>query len=113
MIATLLEPKVSLYQSYLGKAYYQLKRFPEGLAALASAKRLDSHDPTPWLYTSLFLRDQNRQLPALDELRHAHLGAEVHDLQLPVVLQTLLPGEAAVTPSGACAGSRSTASTTS
>ena len=71
LIATLLEPKVSLYQSYLGKAYYQLKRFPEGLAALASAKRLDSRDPTPWLYTSLFLRDQNRQLPALDELRHA------------------------------------------
>ena len=71
LTATLLEPKVSLYQSYLGKAYYQLRRFPEGLAALATAKRLDAHDPTPWLYTSLFLRDQNRHIAALDELRHA------------------------------------------
>ena len=69
LTATLLEPKVSLYQSYLGKAYYQVQRFPEGLAALDSAKRLDPRDPTPWLYTSLFLRDQNRQVAALDELR--------------------------------------------
>ena len=71
LTATLLEPKVALYQSYLGKAYYQLERFPEGLAALASAKRLDPRDPTPWLYSSFFLRDLNRQVDALDELRHA------------------------------------------
>jgi tetratricopeptide (TPR) repeat protein len=71
LTATLLEPKVSLYQSYLGKAYYQLKRFPEGLAALASAKHLDPRDPTPWLYASFFLRDLNRQVDALEELRHA------------------------------------------
>jgi len=71
LTATLLEPKVSLYQSYLGKAYYQLQRFPEGLAALSSAKRLDPRDPTPWLYASFFLRDLNRQVDALDELRRA------------------------------------------
>jgi tetratricopeptide (TPR) repeat protein len=71
LTATLLEPKVSLYQSYLGKAYYQLQRFREGLAALESAKRLDPRDPTPWLYTSLFLRDQNRQVAALDALRES------------------------------------------
>jgi tetratricopeptide (TPR) repeat protein len=71
LTATLLEPKVSLYQSYLGKAYYQAKRFPEGLAALRTAKGLDPRDPTPWLYTSLFERDQNRQTAALDEVREA------------------------------------------
>jgi tetratricopeptide (TPR) repeat protein len=71
LTATLLEPKLSLYQSYLGKAYYQLQRFPEGLAALASAKRLDPRDPTPWLYSSFFLRDLNRQVEALDGLRTA------------------------------------------
>jgi tetratricopeptide (TPR) repeat protein len=71
LTATLLEPKVSLYQSYLGKAYYELGRFPEGLAALASAKRLDPRDPTPWLYSSFFLRDLNRHVDALDELRRA------------------------------------------
>lgn len=71
LTATLLEPRVALYQSYLGKAYYQAGRFPEGLSALASAKRLDPRDPTPWLYTSFFLRDQNEQVAALTELRAA------------------------------------------
>jgi tetratricopeptide (TPR) repeat protein len=71
LTATLLEPKVALYQSYLGKAYYQAHRFPEGLAALASAKRLDPRDPTPWLYSSLYLRDQNQQVDALTDLRQA------------------------------------------
>jgi Flp pilus assembly protein TadD len=71
LTATLLEPHVALYQSYLGKAYYQARRFPEGLSALASAKRLDPRDPTPWLYASFFLRDQNEQVAALNELRHA------------------------------------------
>ncbi len=71
LTATLLEPKVALYQSYLGKAYYQARRFSEGLSALASAKRLDPRDPTPWLYSGLFLRDQNQQVDALNELRQA------------------------------------------
>jgi tetratricopeptide (TPR) repeat protein len=71
LTATLLEPKVALYQSYLGKAYYQAGRFPEGLSALASAKRLDPRDPTPWLYSSFFLRDQNQQVAALKDLRQA------------------------------------------
>lgn len=71
LTATLLEPKVALYQSYLGKAYYQARRFPEGLSALESAKRLDPRDPTPWLYSSLYLRDRNQQVDALKELRHA------------------------------------------
>ena len=71
LTATLLEPKVSLYQSYLGKAYYQAKRFPEGLAALRTAKDLDPRDPTPWLYSSLFERDQNRQTAALNDVRQA------------------------------------------
>lgn len=71
LTATLLEPKVALYQSYLGKAYYQARRFPEGLAALDSAKRLDPRDPTPWLYGSFYLRDQNRQVEALTELKRA------------------------------------------
>lgn len=71
LTATLLEPKVALYQSYLGKAYYQASRFAEGLSALATAKRLDPRDPTPWLYASLYLRDQNQQVDALNELRQA------------------------------------------
>jgi tetratricopeptide (TPR) repeat protein len=60
LTASLLEPKISLYQSYLGKAYYQLHRFAEATAAFESAKRLDPRDPTPWLYASFLLRDENR-----------------------------------------------------
>ncbi|PWT82769.1 MAG: hypothetical protein C5B57_08150 [Blastocatellia bacterium] len=71
LTATLLEPNVALYQSYLGKAYYQANRFPQGLAALDSAKRLDPRDPTPWLYSALFRRDLNEQVDAFNELRHA------------------------------------------
>ena len=71
LVATLLDPKISLYQSYLGKAYYQLKRFTEGLAALDSGVRLDTRDPTPHLYKSFFLRDLNRDVDALEELNMA------------------------------------------
>src|SRR5262249_44144006 len=66
-----LEPNVALYQSYLGKAYYQANRFPQGLAALDSAKRIDPRDPTPWLYSALYRRDLNEQVDAFNELRHA------------------------------------------
>jgi tetratricopeptide (TPR) repeat protein len=71
LTATLLEPHVALYQSYLGKAYYQARRFSEAFAVLSTAKRLDPRDPTPWLYSSLYLRDQNRQVDALNDLKQA------------------------------------------
>jgi tetratricopeptide (TPR) repeat protein len=71
LAATLLEPKLALFQSYLGKAYYQLRRFPESLSALETAKLLDPKDPTPWLYTSIILRDLNRLVEALGELDQA------------------------------------------
>ncbi|HUX21504.1 MAG TPA: TonB-dependent receptor, partial [Spirochaetia bacterium] len=71
LVATLLDPQISLYQSYLAKAYHQERRFPEGLAVLETAKRLDPNDPTPWLYGSYFLGDMNRFGDALYDLREA------------------------------------------
>ena len=71
LTATLLDPKISLYQSYLGKAYHQTSRFAEGLSALATAKRLDPRDPTPWLYTAHVLRDRYRPAEALAEISRA------------------------------------------
>ncbi len=71
LVATLLDPQISLYQSYLAKAYHQLRRFTEGLAVLETAKRLDPNDPTPWLYGSYFLGDLNRFGDALYDLREA------------------------------------------
>jgi tetratricopeptide (TPR) repeat protein len=71
LAATTLAPRVALYQSYLGKAYAELERFPEALAVLASAGRIDPRDPTPHLYASLIQRDLNRQSVAIEELSEA------------------------------------------
>lgn len=71
LAATLLEPRVALYQSYLGKAYHQLKRHRQALAALEVAKLTDARDPTPWLYSALIYRDLNQQGRGLRELRTA------------------------------------------
>ncbi len=73
LTATLLEPKRSLYQSYLGKGYYQLRRHAEALSALQSAMRLDPLDPTPHLYTAVILGDLNRHAEALSAYRTAML----------------------------------------
>ena len=71
LIATLIEPKVSLYQSYLAKAYHQLKRSVESIATASSAGKLDPKDPTPRLYESLFLQDRFRYVEALDKMQEA------------------------------------------
>jgi tetratricopeptide (TPR) repeat protein len=73
LTATLLEPKRSLYQSYLGKGYYQLKRDAEALSALESASTLDPLDPTPHLYMAVILEDQYRHAEALSAYRTAML----------------------------------------
>ncbi len=45
--ATLLEPRVSLYQSFLGKALYQTRAFDRALEVWDYAKTLDPKDPPP------------------------------------------------------------------
>ena len=69
LIATALEPKVSIYYSYLGKAYYLQRRFDLAFIALEQAKKLDPHDPTPYLYSGIFLEDLNRPGETIKELR--------------------------------------------
>ncbi|NOY09209.1 MAG: tetratricopeptide repeat protein [Spirochaetes bacterium] len=71
LIATLLQPKISLYQSYLAKGYHQLERAEESLSTLKSAEKLDPLDPTPRLYASLFLQDSFRFVDALDKMHEA------------------------------------------
>lgn len=85
LIATLLEPKVSLYQSYMGKAYYQVaKEYARwgvkkeeavnykkylGLAekTLLNAVQLDPKDPTPYLYCGILLNDINKPVDAIEK----------------------------------------------
>ena len=70
-MATLLEPKVSLFWSYLGKALYEVKRYPEESDPLAVAKRLDPNDPTPWLYDAIRKQSINRPVEALHDLQRS------------------------------------------
>ncbi len=67
--ATLLEPLVSLYNSYLGKAFYEVKQDPSAQKYLDIAKQLDPRDPTPWLYDAIRLQSVNRPVEAVASLQ--------------------------------------------
>jgi tetratricopeptide (TPR) repeat protein len=68
-IATLLEPKVSLYHSYLGKAFYEVKEEKLAEQQFALAKELDPNDPTPWFYDAIRKQLQNHPVEALQDLQ--------------------------------------------
>ena len=67
--ATLLEPRVSLYNSYLGKAFYEVKDDRRAQKYLEAAKQLDPRDPTPWLYDAIRLQSINRPMEAVENLQ--------------------------------------------
>ncbi len=67
--ATLLEPLVSLYNSYLGKAFYETKQDRQAQKYLEVAKQLDPRDPTPWLYDAIRLQSVNRPVEAVENLQ--------------------------------------------
>jgi tetratricopeptide (TPR) repeat protein len=68
LTATLLEPRISLYQSELGKALYQVRAFDKALQVYDYAKTLDKNDPTPYLYKGIALTDLNRPAEAVQEI---------------------------------------------
>jgi tetratricopeptide (TPR) repeat protein len=68
LTATLLEPRVSLYQSSLGKALYQTRSFDKALEVYDYAKSLDPNDPTPYLYKGIALTDLYRPGDAIQEI---------------------------------------------
>ena len=67
--ATLLEPQVSLYSSYLGKAFYEIKDDRRAEKYLELAKQLDPRDPTPWLYDAIRLQSINQPIAAVENLQ--------------------------------------------
>ncbi len=67
--ATLLEPQVSLYQSYLGKAYYEIKQDRLAQKHLALAKQLDPRDPTPYFYDAILKDSINRPIEAIQSVQ--------------------------------------------
>lgn len=70
-IAVALDPGQSLLRSYLGKAYQQEERERLASDQYALAKTLDAADPTPWFYSALLARVQNRPFDALDDLNQS------------------------------------------
>lgn len=69
--ATTLQPRRSLYQTYLAKALYELRRFDQAFAALTAAEHLDPQDPTPHLYAGIFDNDLVKPGVAVRELQEA------------------------------------------
>ncbi len=67
--ATLLEPSVSLYNSYLGKAYYEVKQDRQAEKYLALAKQLDPLDPTPHFYDAIRRQSVNQPVEAVRDLQ--------------------------------------------
>ncbi len=65
LIASTLEPQISIYQSYLGKAFYDDRRFEMAFDALKAASTLDDKDPTPYLYSGIFYNDLSRPAEAV------------------------------------------------
>jgi tetratricopeptide (TPR) repeat protein len=71
LTATLLEPRISLYQSELGKSLYQVRAFDKALEVYDYAKTLDRNDPTPYLYKGIALTDLNRPAEAVQEINRS------------------------------------------
>ncbi len=66
--AAALESNRSLFRSYLGKAFIEERDNRLGIGELALAKKLDANDPTPWLYSAVLARQENRINAAVRDL---------------------------------------------
>ncbi len=69
--AAALEPERSFLRSYLGKAWSEARRPDLAARELALAKKLDANDPTPWLYSALLAREENRINEAVADLEES------------------------------------------
>lgn len=67
-VAAVLEPNRSILRSYLGKALSQEGIKAKANVELARAKELDPNDPTPWLYSAIQRKQENRYNEAVSDL---------------------------------------------
>ena len=68
-IAASLDPANSLIRSYLGKAYFEEKRYTLAGTQFDLAKERDPKDPTPWFYDAIQKQTQNRPIEALQDIQ--------------------------------------------
>jgi tetratricopeptide (TPR) repeat protein len=72
--AATVEPTMSVFHSYLGKALSMEGKPVEARKDLDLAKQLDPNDPTPWLYSPVRQLPQNTQ--QRDVIKHIGIGVE-------------------------------------
>ncbi len=69
--AATVEPTSAIFHSYLGKAFSAEGRTSDAHKDIDLAKRLDSNDPTPWLYSAVQNQQENRYNKAIGELEES------------------------------------------
>jgi tetratricopeptide (TPR) repeat protein len=67
-IAAAMEPNRSILRSYLGKAFSQNGDNALARSELTRARELDPNDPTPWLYSAVQNKQENRYNEAVRDL---------------------------------------------
>jgi tetratricopeptide (TPR) repeat protein len=67
-IAATVEPNRSMLHSYLGKAFSEIGDNRSANKDLARAKELDLNDSTPFLYSAIQRKQENRYNEAIDDL---------------------------------------------
>jgi tetratricopeptide (TPR) repeat protein len=66
--AAVLEPNRAIFHSYLGKAFSEIGNVPDANRELKRAIEIDPNDPTPWLYSAIEKKQENRYNEAIDDL---------------------------------------------
>jgi len=67
-VAATVEPQRAALRSYLGKAFSHTGDNRQALKELEFARKLDTNDPTAWLYSSLIKQQENRINEAVGDL---------------------------------------------
>lgn len=68
-IAANLDPGSAVIRSYLGKAYYEERRYTLAATQFALAKGFDKLDPTAWFYDAIRKQAENRPIEALKDIQ--------------------------------------------
>ena len=69
--AATLEPQRAIFHSYLGKGYSQSGDSSSATKDLDWAKTLDPNDPTPWLYSAIQHKQENRYNQSIADLEQS------------------------------------------
>ena len=91
--AAVLEPSRSVLRSYLGKAFSQVGIDDKANLELKRAQELDPADPTPWLYSAIQRKQENRYNEAIEALEKS---VELNDNRRVYRSQFLLDQDRAI-----------------